>query len=434
MNGSMPIVRAAVCACLSLLTPALAQSPGFESDEQQRARQQRERTERESREYFERSRLAAEKSEIERALQRAAARVAFVRVGFEGAPAIGAGLLLGRDKDRLYVVTANHVVRRGASVAAQVQLHFKNQPASPRQAQVLPQHDAELDLAVLAVDAARPQHEVDLCADSFFDADSARLPRGAAVLPLGHPNGVRWLVPASPDALLRAEGDSVLFQSQLLSPGHSGGALLTADAYWLGMLTADAPPFGRAISAAAIVRKLIEWRLPVLVLNNSFRSLIKAIEDGDTTQLARQLEVCDPNEWGSEYGPPHRELGLRLPLEVAIRARRSAVVQLLLSAGASPNVTLGREGTLMHLAAGRGTVEIVRLLLAAGGKPDAVYANTGLTPLMLAALGNRIATARVLLDAGADVKAVSKEGKSALSLAAKHPEMQQLLRERGATD
>lgn len=375
---------------------------------------------------------AAAQSGGEGAIERALARVVVVRAAFEGAPNLGAGLLLGRDQDRLYLVTANHVVRRGASVAPQVQLSFKTQPGLVRAAQVLPHHDAELDIAVLAVDAVRPR-DVDLCTDAFYILDSENIGHGTRVLPLGHPNGVRWMVPPKPDALVAVEGDELLFQSNILSPGHSGGALMSADANWLGMLTADSPPLGRAVSAMAILRKLVEWKLPVLIHDSGFLNLLKATEDGDIAALARWLLVCDPNKWGSDAGPKYREFGLKLPLDVAVRARRSAVVRTLLAGGANPNVRVGREGTLLHVAVFRSTTEIVGLLLAAGATPNVTTLPGEETPLMWAAKANRLEVARALLDAGADANAVSKAQETALGLSRKHPAMQQLLRERGAT-
>src|SRR5258707_15511953 len=45
-----------------------------------------------------------------------------------GDPSIGAGLIFGHYADQVYVVTANHVVRRGVEQAQHVRILLKRQP------------------------------------------------------------------------------------------------------------------------------------------------------------------------------------------------------------------------------------------------------------------------------------------------------------------
>src|SRR5580698_8882043 len=61
------------------------------------------------------------------------------RLGAE--PAFGAGIVVGRDKERLYIVTANHVVRRGAVEATDIRVVFKSMPRKPLAAKLLSQAD-----------------------------------------------------------------------------------------------------------------------------------------------------------------------------------------------------------------------------------------------------------------------------------------------------
>jgi hypothetical protein len=44
------------------------------------------------------------------------------------ATTLGAGIVFGRDHERLYIVTANHVVRRGAMEATNIRVTFKSTP------------------------------------------------------------------------------------------------------------------------------------------------------------------------------------------------------------------------------------------------------------------------------------------------------------------
>ena len=48
--------------------------------------------------------------------------VVMIRCTIDGEPSIGAGILVGSANDRLYVVTANHVVRRGATACADIRV------------------------------------------------------------------------------------------------------------------------------------------------------------------------------------------------------------------------------------------------------------------------------------------------------------------------
>jgi len=398
----------------------------LETDQARRIRiekEERERTDRVFKELEAQSRAR----EAREAIQNSVMRVALVRASFSGAPSIGAGVLVGRDGQRLYLVTADHVVRRGSAAAAAVAVSFKSAPGETRPAEILPLRDPDLDLAVLAVDARRP-FDIDMCTDGFFVKLDKALERGLGVLPVGHPNGELWFLPVTQDAMVGVRGGELSFQSTVLAPGHSGGALMAADGDWAGLVTADAAPLGRAITAETVVRRLLQWQVPVMTENAPFRRLVAAIESRDIAALQRQLEICDPNEWGPKWGRDH---SVSLPLELAIDGRNARVVAALLKAGAKPDVRISLYGTLLHKAAVRGTWQITELLLAAGADPNVAEAD-GTTPLMRAAAGNRIETARRLLDAGANVNARSKKGKTALGLTEGHPEMRELLLQRGA--
>ena len=57
--------------------------------------------------------------------------VVMIRCTLDGEPSIGAGILVGMANDRLYVVTANHVVRRGATEATDIRLELRGLPGEP---------------------------------------------------------------------------------------------------------------------------------------------------------------------------------------------------------------------------------------------------------------------------------------------------------------
>jgi tetratricopeptide (TPR) repeat protein len=180
-----------------------------------------------------------------------------------GAEIMGAGIVVGGDKERLYVATANHLVRRGSAVAQNLQItlerHEGNSPRLSRPATLLPAFDQQLDLAVLSIaDISAQQYNV--CKElAVLSRDETDL---KAVLPIGNPNGKAWIIPAVPDAIVKKEPPRIFFQSQVLSRGHSGGGLLATDGSLLGMIVEDSPPFGIALNVHEILRTLHRWRIP----------------------------------------------------------------------------------------------------------------------------------------------------------------------------
>ena len=111
-------------------------------------------------------------------------------------------------------------------------------------------------------------------------------------------------------------------------------------------------------------------------------------------------------------------------------------VRALLEAGADPNVARGDGLTALHIAAGRGNLDIVRLLMGAEARVDATTRLGAYTPLHLASQGGHLAVAEELLDGGADPAArTTTTGVTPLHLAAKAVDgegLVQLLLERGA--
>ena len=72
--------------------------------------------------------------------------VAMISGEMDGAPIVGAGLVFGRDPDKVYVLTANHVVRRGTTEARNIQVRFKDAKDKPLASRLLPTFDATSDV------------------------------------------------------------------------------------------------------------------------------------------------------------------------------------------------------------------------------------------------------------------------------------------------
>ena len=111
----------------------------------------------------------------------------------------------------------------------------------------------------------------------------------------------------------------------------------------------------------------------------------------------------------------------RTPLHQAVAAGLQDMAQLLIESGADPTVgckAIGMSNNTLHQAVIRGDEEMTRLLIRTAPRLDVnAEGQNGMTPLCLAARSNKVACAKALVDAGADPKAVTGFGKSALDIA-----------------
>jgi Tol biopolymer transport system component len=197
-----------------------------------------------------------------------------------GAPTSGAGIIVAYEDGRLYIATANHVVRRGPFSAESLHVQLRSQPGNQVAAQLLPHVDRDLDLAVLRVD----MQAIPLRTIPFRQlGEATALNRGDAVYHVGYPEGRPWRTNVTPDRFAERAGDALYFESSSVRPGDSGGGLFNARWELVGMVRADAPPEGAAIRMERIVEKLEQWGYPVSLghtLHVGTRILFMSSRDG----------------------------------------------------------------------------------------------------------------------------------------------------------
>jgi hypothetical protein len=171
----------------------------------------------------------------------------------------GAGIIVGRTSERLYIATAHHVVRQATQQAERVEAQFRWLPGEWKKVSVLADGDVDLDLGMLAVDA-REVPNSDLAWAVLADPNA--LEPGAKVFPIGFPNAMPWFRPQQPQIINRVSAQHIHTEGQVF-PGNSGGALVTEDWRLVGLVSNVSAVLAASTRMDRIVEKLQEWRYPV---------------------------------------------------------------------------------------------------------------------------------------------------------------------------
>jgi hypothetical protein len=197
----------------------------------------------------------------EDAMESAKRLVVMIDASINGDTRPGAGIIFGLANDRVYIATANHLVRRGASQASPIQVEFKWSPGEPFAAELLTYYDTALDLAVIVVPSLAKTR-----------ADRANLPldrlgnpaamvagvRGDPVWSIGNPDGAAYETSAG--QVSQRAAVVLKYQVQGLVPGgYSGGPLVDRNGLLVGMVRQDQPPNAEATRMDLIVEQLNAW-------------------------------------------------------------------------------------------------------------------------------------------------------------------------------
>jgi hypothetical protein len=210
-------------------------------------------------------------------------------------PTFGAGIIFSREKDAIYVVTANHVVRSAGTRATQLTVELHTAPGKKLRAELTEHFDPALDLAVVSVHNPAAQG-VDMCGVSLVDqlAPLGSGEHGDSVFPLGNPNGEAWALPVRPDAISEIQNAEITFESSLIAKGDSGGGLLNDQGGLVGLIQADEPPYGRALSFDKVLKVLKDWKYSVDLEapdedNEGNPPIFSAVEKGRIEEVKRWL-------------------------------------------------------------------------------------------------------------------------------------------------
>jgi S1-C subfamily serine protease len=183
----------------------------------------------------------------------------------------GAGIIFGLGIDRIYIATANHLVRKGQQEAQSLRVRFKRLPGEEIEAKLLKDAAPELDLAVLAVENLARLGKLPF---GPFDqlGDPSSLKRGDSLYSVGNPRGRQWYLNVTPDKVAGKSGSEISFEAAFIEPGHSGGALLDERMEMVGMIKASNPPEGVAANIQSVLDTLKQWGYPVSLMRRQYSS------------------------------------------------------------------------------------------------------------------------------------------------------------------
>lgn len=251
--------------------------------------------------------------------------VVMIKCQVAGDDSIGAGIIFGANTNRLYIATANHVVRRGTEEAANLRVKLRWMPGEWKAAELLDSTNRDSDLAVLAVDLDKERVNVDgLRWDQVGDPGSLKI--GVSVYSIGFPHGEEWRTYVTPDRFSRNAGPMILFESSFIGPGNSGGVLLNEKREIVGLIIQFQAPDGRAVSIQNVLDILREWRYAVNLTRKQIRqasqssigSKLGAVVSGGTPTQTSQSSQSSAGTGTSAQSPARptvyvsKSLGTRL--------------------------------------------------------------------------------------------------------------------------
>ena len=194
---------------------------------------------------------------------RAKAGVVMLKSKLPTGDAFGAGIVVAVTAQDAYVVTANHVLRLNGT-ATSVQVQFNARPGEWFDGRILDLMDRDLDIGAVAV---RLPPSVTAASLKGLGAVSSSLQRGSDVYALGYPAAKAWDLPVIADKVASSNTLRLIFQSQYVRGGNSGGALLDACGRIVGMVVLSEPPDAEAVRIESVLDLVGRWSLPSRTLS-----------------------------------------------------------------------------------------------------------------------------------------------------------------------
>ena len=197
--------------------------------------------------------------------ERAKNGVVMIKSKWPTQSASGAGTVVAVSGQDVYIVTAKHVINAdGVGAALTVEVEFKARPKEWYPARALDGDAGPDDIAALRVALPAGLRAEQITGAGIAPPNSTT--RGSDVFPVGFPEGTEWSDPVRPDKVSTVRRENIIFQSQFVREGHSGGPLLDSCGRVVGMVVERRPPEASALPIDLIVDRLKEWSVPTSLM------------------------------------------------------------------------------------------------------------------------------------------------------------------------
>lgn len=174
----------------------------------------------------------------------------------------GAGIIVAADSQKIYILTALHVVSRGDEddlERTKMVVQFYSFRRNLVRGKLFSSIDEDLDLAVVTVDA-QSVFGFNI-APKLKLGKLAKLKELDEIIAVGHPSDRPWQL--SSGKITTVESLRLQYSGDAVYPGNSGGALLNSKKFLIGIVTQKTPESGSAIRIDVAMDKLVEWNIPV---------------------------------------------------------------------------------------------------------------------------------------------------------------------------
>jgi hypothetical protein len=181
---------------------------------------------------------------------------------FEPPTSFSAGIVVGANEHSVYIATARHAAYRGDTAAAVLSVVFPPPYDAIVEAALHPAQDKELDFAVVVIPRS-PLPAIEAALASFDRVGDVRfLGFGAAVVAVGCPLSECWKWAATPDRIVFASNERILFDTQKAVLGASGGGLFNERWELVAMTVEHEGTIGRANTIAPVLERLRALSVP----------------------------------------------------------------------------------------------------------------------------------------------------------------------------
>ncbi len=206
----------------------------------------------------------------------------------------GSGIVFDSGSGRLYIATANHVVRKGDQEGRNIRVLLSFLPGESLSGKLLSNYDGKLDIAVLAITDLK-ENGVDLELLHFDRlGTSSNLKRGDPLYSLGYPQKRPWQLNVVPDRLAERAGDVLRYESNFVKEGHSGGAVLNESRELIGMIIKDSSLYVEAINIDRVLLALRNWGYAVALQGRFHPEDLEVLSAGST-------HTCYSSASGNSY-------------------------------------------------------------------------------------------------------------------------------------